>query len=245
MSLLRSLPVLRALNTGLAGSQCWAAPAAASLMQQQQQPSSLLQAAAYSAQPQEAGAQANPFWAVPEGHQQSDLSDVACNIGLSRRKDLTLREDVRLAVGGQSKTLAELLKGHKAVVFGVPDCGKVCSEVHVPSFLSAWDELRQHGVSRLLCVAVGDAAAADAWARSLGDGVADGSKVQVAADVNGAFTRFLGLEQGGVDAAGARCLRYAAVVDDGILLKVCVDKTPAEATASSAQNILKVLKAMH
>lgn len=109
MSLLRSLPVLRALNTGLAGSQCWAAPAAASLMQQQQ-PSSLLQAAAYSAQPQEAGAQANPFWAVPEGHQQSDLSDVACNIGLSRRKDLTLREDVRLAVGGQSKTLAELLK---------------------------------------------------------------------------------------------------------------------------------------
>ncbi len=102
----------------------------------------------------------------------------------------------------------------------MPDCGKVCSEVHVPSFLSAWDELRQHGVSRLLCVAVGDAAAADAWARSLGDGVADGSKVQVAADVNGAFTRFLGLEQGGVDAAGARCLRYAAVVDDGILLKV-------------------------
>lgn len=108
MSLLRSLPALRALTTGLASSQLWAAPAAASLLQQHS--SSLLQAAAYSAQPQEAGAQASPFWAVPEGHQNSDLSDVACNIGLSRRKDLTLREDVRLAVGGQPKTLAELLK---------------------------------------------------------------------------------------------------------------------------------------
>ncbi|KAL4425536.1 hypothetical protein ABPG75_009552 [Micractinium tetrahymenae] len=243
MSLLRSLPALRALTAGLAGSQCWAAPAAATFLQQQ--PSSLMQEAAYSAQPQEAGAQSSPFWAVPEGHQHSDLSDAACNIGLSRRKDLTLREDVKLVVGGQPRTLAELLKGQKAVVFGVPDCGKVCSESHVPSYLAAWDELRQHGVTRLLCVAVGDPAAAHGWARSLGAGVADGSKVQVVADANGAFTRFMGMEQGAVDAAGARSLRYAAVVDDGILLKVCVDKTPAEAAASSAQNILKVLKAMH
>lgn len=112
------------------------------------------------------------------------------------------------------------IQGHKTVVFGVPDCGKVCSEKHVPGYLAAWDELQRQGVTRLLCVAVGDPAAADAWAASLGDGVADGSKVQVAADTNGAFTRFLGMEQGGVDAAGARSLRYAAVIDDGILLKV-------------------------
>lgn len=112
------------------------------------------------------------------------------------------------------------VQGHKAVVFGVPDCGKVCSETHVPSYLAAWDELRRHGVTRLLCVAVGDPAAADAWARSLGDGVADGSKVQVVADPNAGFTRFMGMEQGGVGAAGARSLRYAALVDDGILLKV-------------------------
>lgn len=111
-------------------------------------------------------------------------------------------------------------QGHKAVLFGVPDCGKVCSEAHVPSFLRAWDELRRHGITRILCVAVGDPAAADAWAQRLGAGVADGSKVTVAADANGAFTRFLGMEQGAVDAAGPRSLRYAAVVDDGTLLKV-------------------------
>lgn len=44
--------------------------------------------------------------------------------------------------------------------------------------------------------------------------------LQVVSDPNGAFTRFLGMEQGTPDAAGARSLRYAAVVDDGVLLKV-------------------------
>ena len=43
---------------------------------------------------------------------------------------------------------------------------------------------------------------------------------QVAADTNGAFTRFMGMEQAAPDAAGARSQRYAALVDDGILLKV-------------------------
>lgn len=111
-------------------------------------------------------------------------------------------------------------QGHKAVVFGVPDCGKVCSEQHVPGYLQRWDDLRRLGVSRIVCVAVGDPAAADAWAAGLGAGVADSSKVTVAADANGAFTRFLGMDQGAVDAPGPRSLRYAAVVDDGTLLKV-------------------------
>lgn len=44
--------------------------------------------------------------------------------------------------------------------------------------------------------------------------------LQVVSDPNGAFTRFLGMEQGAPDASGARSLRYAAVVDDGVLLKV-------------------------
>lgn len=46
------------------------------------------------------------------------------------------------------------------------------------------------------------------------------SPPQVVTDENGAFTRFLGMEQAAPDAAGARSLRYAAVVDDGTLLKV-------------------------
>ncbi|KAI3438766.1 hypothetical protein D9Q98_001184 [Chlorella vulgaris] len=207
-----------------------------------QQQGELTQRLAFSATAQ-ADPSSSPFYAVPEGHQNSDLSSEACHIGLSRRKDLTLREDVRLMCNGEMQTLAQLLKGQKAVVFGVPDCGKVCSEQHVPGFLQRCDDLRNAGVSRVLCVAVSDAAAADAWAEKLSLG--DGSKIQVVTDPNAAFTRFLGMELAPPGAPGPRSQRYAAVVDDGVLLKVCVDKSPGEAKASSADSIMQVLAAMH
>jgi hypothetical protein len=53
----------------------------------------------------------NPFYNVPEGHVTSDLSNQACNLGLARRRDLTLRQAVRLTtLNGEAKTLAEVFK---------------------------------------------------------------------------------------------------------------------------------------
>ena len=52
----------------------------------------------------------NPYYDVPEGHKNSDLSQAACNIGLSRRRELTLRQDVKMELDGQTKTLAEVFK---------------------------------------------------------------------------------------------------------------------------------------
>lgn len=48
---------------------------------------------------------------VPEGHAKSDLSPHVCNIGLNRRRDLTLRADV-LLFGKQASgtSLASLFK---------------------------------------------------------------------------------------------------------------------------------------
>jgi len=48
---------------------------------------------------------------VPEGHAKSDLSSHVCNIGLNRRRDLTLRADV-LLFGKQASgtSLASLFK---------------------------------------------------------------------------------------------------------------------------------------
>jgi hypothetical protein len=51
-------------------------------------------------------------YGVPAGHANSDLSDAACNIALSRRRDLTLREDLALYAKGKRLTLRELLKVH-------------------------------------------------------------------------------------------------------------------------------------
>lgn len=53
----------------------------------------------------------NPaFKDVPEGHQNSELSDASCNVGLTRRKDLTLRTDIFLAIDGEKVGLPHLLK---------------------------------------------------------------------------------------------------------------------------------------
>lgn len=190
---------------------------------------------------QAAPADKGEFYNVPEGHQSSDLSDVACNIGLSRRKDLTLRQDIRLTVDGQPAPLAALLKGKKAVIFGVPDCGKVCSEQHLPGFVREWEALRAQGVTQILCVTVSEPVDAQKWATKL---QVDPSKVTVAADANSALTRFLGVERGSPGSAGPRSMRYAALVEDGILLKLKIDKSPGEVAESCAESMVKLLQTM-
>lgn len=108
----------------------------------------------------------------------------------------------------------------KTVIFGVPDCGKVCSEQHLPSYLKEYDNLRKVGVSKIFCIVVGDAEAAQAWAKKQ---KIDSSKVTVAADTQGGLTRLLGMEVGEINAPGARSHRYAGVIQDGVLLKIVSD----------------------
>lgn len=127
------------------------------------------------------------------------------------------------------------------MLFGVPDCGKVCSEQHVPGYLKEWDELRAQGINQILCVAVGDAAAAQAWAKGVG---IDGDRIALAVDPNQAATRLMGMELGSPDAPGPRSLRYAAILDNGVILKVKVDKSPADVKESSAASVVATLKSM-
>lgn len=54
---------------------------------------------------------------VPAGHLSSDLTPTACNIGLGRRRDLTLRQDLCLWEDGEKKTIAD--------VFRVRSCGRL------------------------------------------------------------------------------------------------------------------------
>jgi peroxiredoxin len=164
-------------------------------------------------------ASASKFYDVPEGHSNSDLSQIACNIGLNRRRELTLGAagQTTVYVGGVPQRLADLLKDKKTVLFGVPDCGKKCSEEHVPGYLKSWDTLRRQGITQVLCVSVDEPAVADAWGKSVG---VDGSTVQIVADPSQALTRLLGMELGGPGAPGPRSLRYAVLLDNGVVLKV-------------------------
>lgn len=49
-------------------------------------------------------------YSVPAGHQNSDLGSIACNISLNRRRDLTLREDLKVVADGKQATLAAVMR---------------------------------------------------------------------------------------------------------------------------------------
>lgn len=67
-----------------------------------------------------AASTAKSTYNVPEGHHNSDLSNTACNIGLGRRRDLTMRQDLRLWDGDKPLTLAQVF--HVSAVCAVWFC---------------------------------------------------------------------------------------------------------------------------
>jgi glutaredoxin/glutathione-dependent peroxiredoxin len=126
----------------------------------------------------------------------------------------------------------------RVVLFGVPGAFTPgCSKVHLPGFVKHADELIGKGVSTIACVAVNDAWVMDAWARS--QGAED--TILMLADGNGDFTRAMGLE---FDATGIglglRSQRYAAVIEDGIISRLDVEKVPG-VDVSSCEAVLSHL----
>jgi peroxiredoxin len=204
---------------------------------------SRLFASSAASQPQQA--QNYDSYSVPAGHQNSDLGSIACNISLNRRRDLTLREDLKVFADGKETTLAALMRGKLVALFGVPDMGKVCSDTHLPDFLKNADKLKKAGIKQIACAAVAPASQLEEWAKKNGNA---NSHIALIADEAGGMTRMLGLDipakTGDKSAAGPRSQRYAALVDGGILLKLKVEANIAEVKESSAESILDMMKTL-
>lgn len=136
-------------------------------------------------------------------------------------------------------TTDELFKGRKVVLFSVPGAfTPTCSKSHLPGFVQNFAALMAKGVDTVACMAVNDVFVMDAWGKSAG---AEG-KVLMLADGNAIYTKTLGLE---LDASGfgmgTRGLRFAMIVDDGVVKKLEVEASAAECTVSGAESILKSL----
>ncbi|MYE13781.1 MAG: peroxiredoxin [Gammaproteobacteria bacterium] len=135
------------------------------------------------------------------------------------------------------RSTQDLFGGKKVVLFAVPGAfTPLCSEQHLPGYVTHADALREKGVDSIVCTAVNDAFVMDAWGqdRQVGDMV-------MAADGNGAFAKALGLE---LDATGfglgVRSERYAMVVEDGTVTKLSVEG-PNKFEVSKAEAILEAL----
>ena len=132
----------------------------------------------------------------------------------------------------------ELFAGVKTALFAVPGAfTPLCSARHLPGFIDRADEIRAKGVDQIVCLAVNDAFVMQAWALAKGAG----DKVLMLADGSAELTRALGLELDGSSfGMGIRSQRYAAVIEDGVLKSLQVDKL-GKFEVSSAESLLAVL----
>jgi peroxiredoxin len=146
----------------------------------------------------------------------------------------------KIMQGGEMTDITSeaIFAGKKVVIFAVPGAfTPTCSAQHLPGFVEKADEIRAKGVDAIACVSVNDAFVMDAWGRAQGVG----DKVLMLADGNGDFAKALGLDFDGSGMGfGIRSQRYALVAEDGVVVKLAVDK-PMTFEVSSAEAILKEL----
>jgi peroxiredoxin len=152
--------------------------------------------------------------------------------------DATLKEFIDTetagcALGPNEFKVADLTRGKKIVIFGLPGAfTPTCSAKHVPGYLARYDDLRARGVDEIWCLSVNDAFVMGAWGR---EQKAQG-KVRMMADGGAQLTRALGLEQE-IPGMGTRSKRYAMLVEDGIVKTLDVE-APGKFEVSDAASML-------
>lgn len=139
----------------------------------------------------------------------------------------------------QDVSTGELFAGKKVVLFAVPGAfTPTCSEQHLPGFIANARKLKDKGVDLIACTSVNDAFVMDAWGKAQG---AAGKEIMMLADGNAEFAKAMGLEMDGKGIGfGTRSQRYAAVIEDGVIKALNVEK-PMKFEVSSADAILNEL----
>ena len=134
--------------------------------------------------------------------------------------------------------IADLVKGKKIAVFGLPGAfTPTCSAKHVPGYVANYDKLKAKGVDEIWCVAVNDAFVMDAWGR---DQKAIG-KVRMMADGSADYTKKLGVELDlTARGMGLRMNRFSMLVDNGTVKQLNIEG-PGKFEVSDADTMLKQL----
>ena len=142
------------------------------------------------------------------------------------------------SIGPNSFNVADLTKGRKVVVFGLPGAfTPTCSAKHVPGYVARFDALKAKGVDEIVCMAVNDAFVMGAWARDQ----KTAGKVRMMGDGSADYTKALGLELDlSAKGLGLRCQRFSMLVDNGVVKTLNVEG-PGKFEVSDADTMLKQL----
>lgn len=157
--------------------------------------------------------------------------------------DATLTEFVEVegngcSIGPNAFKVADLVKGKKIVMFGLPGAfTPTCSAKHVPSYLEHYQALKAKGVDEIWCMSVNDAFVMGAWGREQ----KAGGKIRMMADGSAEFATKLGLV---LDLTGRgmgiRMNRFSLLVDNGIVKSVNLEGA-GKFEVSDAPTVLKQL----
>ena len=141
-------------------------------------------------------------------------------------------------VGPNSFSVADLSRGKRVVIFGLPGAfTPTCSAKHVPSYVANHDQLKAKKVDEIWCVSVNDAFVMGAWGRDQ----KAGGKVRMMADGSAIYTKALGLEMDlTARGMGVRSQRYSMLVDNGVVKALHVEQ-PGKFEVSDAETMLRGL----
>lgn len=142
------------------------------------------------------------------------------------------------SIGPNAFQVADLVKGKKIVIFGLPGAyTPTCSAKHVPGYVEHFEKFKAKGVDEIWCTAVNDAFVLGAWGRESGTK----GKVRMMADGNADFAKAVDLT---LDLTGrgmgVRSNRYVMIVDNGIVKHLAVE-APGQFEVSSAEAALAKL----
>jgi len=152
--------------------------------------------------------------------------------------DATFR--VVTADGVQPRTTADIFKGKKVVLIGMPGAfTPTCHRNHLPGFVERSEQFHGKGIDTIAVTTVNDHFVMNAWSKASGS---DG-KLVFLANGNGEFAKAIGLSYDATERGmgGIRSLRYTLMADDGVVKVLDVEENAGKAEISSADNLIKAL----
>eukprot|EP00814_Leptocylindrus_danicus_P018260 CAMPEP_0116038186 /NCGR_PEP_ID=MMETSP0321-20121206/22615_1 /TAXON_ID=163516 /ORGANISM="Leptocylindrus danicus var. danicus, Strain B650" /LENGTH=164 /DNA_ID=CAMNT_0003516765 /DNA_START=436 /DNA_END=930 /DNA_ORIENTATION=- len=123
----------------------------------------------------------------------------------------------------------------KIALFGVPGAFTPgCSKSHLPSFITAMDELKAKGVETIICTATNDAFVMEAWGKTSGGADAG---IRFLADADNELCTALGLAI--PSDTFVRSKRYSLIAEDGVVTHYF--SSAEQASDTWAPNVLSAL----